>query len=122
MVFPGPVVAAEGAARLDLLAPQRSGVENEPASPGRVHDGNFIIDFEAQAESPLCLCSPLHRLRYRPHLQFGTPDALGHNDLSSGPNIGQIVDGLHIVHEYGVIAPSQPLDKFGNLHAGPYLF
>ena len=52
MILSRPVVAAEGAARLDFLAPQRPGVEDEPAPPGRVHDGNFVINFAAQAGSP----------------------------------------------------------------------
>ena len=50
MIFSLTVVATERAACLDLPPPERSRVENKPAPPGRIHDGNFFID---QAISPL---------------------------------------------------------------------
>ncbi len=49
MMFPRTVVAAEGTAGLDLRTPQRPGVDDQPAPPGRVHDGDLLID---QAGSP----------------------------------------------------------------------
>ena len=52
MILSPAVVAAEGAARLDLPPPKRPRVEDKPAPPGRVHDGDFFID---QAVSPLRL-------------------------------------------------------------------
>ena len=50
MILSLSVVAAEGAGCLDLPPPKRPGVEDKPAPPGRVHDGDFFID---QAASPL---------------------------------------------------------------------
>ena len=52
MIFPRAMVVTEGAARLDLLSPQRPGVEDEPTPSGRFHDGDLIIDFDGQTESP----------------------------------------------------------------------
>ena len=52
VMLPLAVVAAEGTACLDLPPPKRPGVEDKPAPPGCVHDGNLLID---QAVSPLRL-------------------------------------------------------------------
>ena len=52
MIFPRSVVAAEGTARLDLLSPQRPGVEDEPAPSGRIHNGDFVIRYAGQTGSP----------------------------------------------------------------------
>ena len=53
MVFPWTVVIAEGAACLDLGTPERPRIDGKPTPPGCIHDGNFVINFVSQAESPL---------------------------------------------------------------------
>ena len=54
MMLSRSMVTAEGAACLDLCPPQRSGVEDKPAPPGRFHDGDLIVLSDGQAESPSC--------------------------------------------------------------------
>ena len=44
VVFPRPAVSAEGTGDLDLQTLERPGVEDQPAPPGRFHDGNLFID------------------------------------------------------------------------------
>lgn len=53
MILSRPVVAAEGAGRLDLLTPERAAVDGEPAPSGGVHDG-YSYKF---------LCQTVHLLR-----------------------------------------------------------
>lgn len=43
MVFSRPMVSAEGAACLHFVAPERSGVEDNPAPSGGVHDGDLGV-------------------------------------------------------------------------------
>ena len=52
MILSPAVVAAEGAACLDLPPPKRPGVEDKPAPPGCIHDGDFFV---SQAVSPFHL-------------------------------------------------------------------
>ncbi len=47
-----PVVAAEGAACLDLRPPKRPGIEDKPAPSGNVNDRDFFIVCTCQRRSP----------------------------------------------------------------------
>ncbi|MPN05837.1 hypothetical protein SDC9_153091 [bioreactor metagenome] len=52
MVLSRPVVAAEGAACLDLRTLQRTGIENKPAPSGNINDRDFLISLICQRCSP----------------------------------------------------------------------
>lgn len=43
MIFPQPVVTAEGAACLNFLAVKRSVIEDKPAPPGGFQDRQLLI-------------------------------------------------------------------------------
>ena len=118
VIFPRPVVVTEGAARLDLLSPQRPGVEDEPTPSGRFHDGYFIVNFDGQTGSPPSGCFLLHaddRVQ-GPYLQCRSTDALGHDDLARRTDVGKVVYRLHVVHEHRGIAAGQTLHQLGDLH------
>ena len=123
MIYPLPVVAAEGAACLDFLSPQRPGVEDKPTPSGRVHNGDLIVDFCGQTVSPPSCGSLLRKGNgsYGFHLQRRAADTFCHDDLSGGPYIGKVIYRLHVIDKHGVIPPGQPLHQLRDLHAGPDL-
>lgn len=123
MIFPRPVVTAEGAACLDFLSPQRPGVEDKPTPSGRVHNGDLIVDFCGQTVSPPSCGSLLRKGNgsYGFHLQRRAADTFCHDDLSGGPYIGKVIYRLHVIDKHGVISSRQPLHQLRDLHAGPDL-
>ena len=123
MIFPRPVVTAEGAACLDFLSPQRPGVEDKPTPSGRVHNGDLIVNFCGQTVSPPSCGSLLRKDNgsYGFYLQRRAADTFCHDDLSGGPYIGKVIYRLHVIDKHGVIPPGQPLHQLRDLHAGPDL-
>ncbi len=118
-----PVVAAEGAACLDLRPPKRPGIEDKPAPSGNVNDRDFFIVCTCQRRSP-----PIFGLCRRLLLNAALPafdrqgrarHKLCHDDLPGGPDIRQILHGFHIVHKHGVVPAREPLYELGYLHARP---
>lgn len=93
MILPRSVITAKGATRLDFLSSERPGVEDESAPPGRVHDGDLVINLNGQTGSPLLSCSLFHTNDgiHGPHLERCTADTLCHNDLPCGPDVGKVI-------------------------------
>lgn len=73
MKFSRSMVTAKGTARLDLIPPQRSGVKDEPTPPGRIHNGNFLIN-TAQLSAPPAFVKRLAGLRLTAEQPVGRAD------------------------------------------------
>ena len=92
MVFSRTVVTAKGTARLNLAPGKGTRIEDKPAPVSRVYDGDFLV---VTAHRRRTLCRDRHFCYDGfdgTDIQFRAADTFGHEYLSRGPYVVQVID------------------------------